>query len=95
LPRHAFTEIDYETLVLQPEAETRRLINFVGLAWSDRCLRFFESGRTVSTSSATQVRQPIYRSSLHRAEPLRAHLQPLIAALGDLVPQAAAHRAVQ
>ena len=95
LPRHAFTEIDYETLVMQPESETRRLLDFLGLDWNDRCLRFFESGRTVSTSSATQVRQPIYRSSLRRAEPLRAHLEPLIAALGDLVPQTAAHRAVQ
>ena len=95
LPRHIFTEIDYEAFVLQPEAETRRLLDFVGLAWDDRCLRFFESRRKVSTSSATQVRQPIYRSSLRRAEPLRAHLEPLIAVLGDLVPQSVAHRADQ
>jgi tetratricopeptide (TPR) repeat protein len=87
LPRRAFMEIDYEALVSQPEAETRRLLDFVGLAWNDRCLRFFESGRTVSTSSAAQVRRPIYRSSLHRTDPLRARLQPLIVALGDLVPQ--------
>lgn len=86
LPERAFTEIDYETLVADPERQTRRLLDFLGIGWSDRCLRFFDNGRTVSTSSAAQVRRPIYRSSLHRALPLRARLRPLIAALGDLAP---------
>jgi len=84
LPRQALIEVDYETLVAHPEAETRRLLEFLGLAWSDACLRFFESGRIVSTSSFAQVRQPIYRSSLRRAEQLRPQLGPLIAALGPL-----------
>jgi len=84
LPQQAFLEIDYETLVSEPQAETRRLLDFLGLAWNDDCLRFFESRRTVSTSSFAQVRQPIYRSSLQRARPLQSHLQPLIAALGEL-----------
>jgi tetratricopeptide (TPR) repeat protein len=90
LPGRVFLEIDYETLVEDPERETRRLLDFLGVAWSDRCLRFFDSDRAVGTSSAAQVRRPIYRSSLNRTLPLRTQLQPLIAALGDLAAAGAA-----
>ena len=38
LPRDRFTEVQYETLVADSEAETRRLIAFVGLDWDDECL---------------------------------------------------------
>lgn len=95
LPQQAFMEIEYETLVSEPQAATRRLLEFLGLDWHAGCLRYFESGRIVSTSSAAQVRQPIYRSSLRRAAPLRARLLPLVAALGDLAAEGdlAAHAA--
>jgi tetratricopeptide (TPR) repeat protein len=84
LPREVFLEIDYETLVLQPQAETRRLLGFLGLPWNEACLRFFENRRPISTASVTQVRRPIYRSSVGRASSLKHHLQPLIPVLGDL-----------
>jgi hypothetical protein len=86
LPRQVFLEIDYETLVSEPQTQTRRLVDFLGIPWNDACLRFFESRRKVSTASVTQVRRPIYRSSIGRARSLRRHLQPLIQELGDLVP---------
>jgi Flp pilus assembly protein TadD len=86
LPAGAFMEIDYETLVTEPHAETHRLLEFLGLPWNDACIRFFETARMVNTASFAQVRQPMYRSSIGRALPIRSHLQPLIAALGDLAP---------
>jgi len=86
LPAETFMEIDYETLVSEPRAQTRRLLDFLGLAWDDACVRFFDTPRMVNTASFAQVRQPMYRSSIGRALPLRSHLQPLIAALGDLAP---------
>jgi tetratricopeptide (TPR) repeat protein len=84
LPRDIFLEIDYETLVADPQHESRRVLEFLGLPWNDACLRFFETRRRVSTASVTQVRQPVYRSSIGRTDSLRSHLQPLIQALGDL-----------
>jgi hypothetical protein len=83
LPGRVFLEIDYEALVSEPQAETRRLVDFLGIPWNDACLRFFESRRKVSTASVTQVRRPIYRSSVGRARSLRRHLQPLIQMLGE------------
>ena len=86
LPGKVFLEIDYETLVAQPERETRRVLEFLGLPWNDACLRFFETARRVGTASFAQVRQPIYRTSIGRARSFRSHLQPLIEALGELAP---------
>jgi hypothetical protein len=81
LPAAAFLEIDYEALVLEPRTQTVRLLEFLGLPWHEPCLRFFESRRKVSTASKAQVRQPIYRSSVGRAQSVQHHLQPLITAL--------------
>ena len=33
-----FTEVEYETLIADREAETRRLVAFCGLDWDDACL---------------------------------------------------------
>jgi tetratricopeptide (TPR) repeat protein len=84
LPAENFMEVDYETLVSQPDATTRRLMEFLGLPWHEACGRFFETARTVSTASFAQVRRPIYRSSVGRSSALLAHLHPLAEALGDL-----------
>jgi tetratricopeptide (TPR) repeat protein len=85
LPARIFMEVDYETLVSEP-LETRRLVHFLGLTWSDACARFFDTRRTVHTASAAQVRRPIYRTSVGRAAPMMAHLEPLAEALGELAP---------
>ena len=87
LPNGIFMEIDYETVVSEPLDATRRLVNFLGLPWSDACLRFFETRRTVNTASLAQVRQPIYRSSVGRSGSLLRYLMPLTETLGDLAPR--------
>ncbi|MHC4769614.1 MAG: tetratricopeptide repeat-containing sulfotransferase family protein [Planctomycetota bacterium] len=74
-------EVGYEALVDNLEAESRRIIEFVGLGWDDACLRFHASGRIVRTASYEQVRQPIYRSSIGRYKRFERHLGPLLEAL--------------
>jgi tetratricopeptide (TPR) repeat protein len=86
LPEQVFMEVDYETLVSDPQTESRRLLEFLDLPWNKACARFFETSRTVNTASFVQVRRPIYRSSIGSASSLRPHLKPLIEALGDLAP---------
>lgn len=70
-------QIDYEDLVRDLEGSARRIVEFAGLAWDDACLSFHETERTVQTASATQVRQPIYETSVNRWKPYEAQLKPL------------------
>ncbi|MDG4888338.1 sulfotransferase [Mesorhizobium sp. WSM4887] len=74
----------YETLVENQEAQSRRLIDYLGLPWDDACLRFFDREGAVTTPSRWQVRQPIYKSSVRRWKNFEAEITPLIEALGDL-----------
>jgi tetratricopeptide (TPR) repeat protein len=82
LPDGVMLEVDYEDLVEDFEGTTRKMIAHCGLDWDDRCLRFHETERQVTTASATQVRQPLYRTSLQRWRPARELLEPLYAGLG-------------
>ncbi|MEP9386075.1 sulfotransferase [Mesorhizobium sp. KR9-304] len=77
-------EVRYEAMIADPEVETRRLIDRLGLPWDDACLRFNESNRTVATPSRWQVRQPVYKTSVKRWKNYEHKIQPLIEALGDL-----------
>jgi tetratricopeptide (TPR) repeat protein len=81
LPDVRILDVEYETLVRDPEPTTRAIIDFCGLDWDDRCLRFFESGRFARTLSYDQVRRPVYDESIGRAQRFVAHLAPLEASL--------------
>ena len=74
-------ELDYEALTENQEAQTRRLLDICGLPWDDACLRFHETGRSVRTASAAQVRQPLYRGSSQAWRKYEPWLGPLIDAL--------------
>jgi tetratricopeptide (TPR) repeat protein len=58
--------IQYEQLVRAQEAETRALIDFAGVPWDDRCLRFETNRRVARTASLDQVRRPLYATSVGR-----------------------------
>jgi hypothetical protein len=57
LPSERFIEVDYEDLIADREAVTRRLIAFSGLDWDDSCLSPERNERTVRTASLWQARQ--------------------------------------
>ncbi len=75
-------DVGYETLVDDLDGQTRRIIDFCGLTWDDKCLAFHASGRTVRTASYEQVRRPIYRSSIGRYKGFEPHIGPLLESLG-------------
>jgi len=81
LPAGAMLEINYEALVGDLESESRRLVDYCGLDWNERCLSFHRTERVVHTVSAAQVRQPVYASSVGRWRPYEKELGPLIEAL--------------
>lgn len=59
-------EMNYEDVVVDTEAQARRLIDFAGLPWNAACLDFHRSGRSVQTLSRWQVRQPVHSRSVRR-----------------------------
>jgi Sulfotransferase family len=83
LPEGVMLDVQYEELVADFEPQARRLLGYCGLEWDDRCLAFHETQRSVRTASATQVRQPIYGTSVGRWRPYREMLQPLLRELGS------------
>jgi hypothetical protein len=76
-------DVRYEDLVLDTRGQVERMLEFLELPWDDRCMRYYESERTVKTASIDQVRKPIYTSSIGRWKHYEQHLAPLIAALGS------------
>ena len=73
----------YERIVDDPEGEVHRLLDYCGLPFDERCLRFYENERAVRTASSEQVRQPIFREGLSQWRNYEAWLDPLKDALGD------------
>ncbi|MBI1329719.1 MAG: tetratricopeptide repeat protein [Alphaproteobacteria bacterium] len=69
--------VDYEDLVRDQEAATRKLIADCGLPWEDACLAFERNAAPSLTASAAQVRQPIYASSLGLWRQYERELAPL------------------
>jgi tetratricopeptide (TPR) repeat protein len=57
-------DISYERLVRDQENESRQLLAACGLEWEDGCLEFHRNPTVTTTASASQVRRPIYESSL-------------------------------
>jgi hypothetical protein len=87
LPAGAFLDVQYEDIVAEQETQARRMIAFCGLDWDDACIDFHKNERSIRTASKSQVRQPIYKSSVERWRPYEKFLGPLLDALGDLAPQ--------
>lgn len=82
LPEGAMLEVQYESLVGDLPAEARRILDYCGLAWDERCHDFHKTKRAVASASLIQVRKPLYRSAIGRAGAYAAQLAPLRQALG-------------
>jgi tetratricopeptide (TPR) repeat protein len=78
-------EVAYEDLVSDPEGQGRALLAAMDLVWQDQCLHSHNNAAPVATASASQVRRPIYTSSVslwRRYEPQLAPLRSRLLAAG-------------
>jgi len=75
-------EVSYEHLVSSPESSIEDLLAFCGLQAEPACFSFHKSRRAVRTASYSQVRRPMYASSVNRWRRYEKHLEPLIGILG-------------
>ncbi len=56
-------KLDYEALTINQDSETRRLIEYLGLDWDEKCLSPQNNSRRVATASNLQIRKKVYRAS--------------------------------
>ena len=76
-------EARYEDTVADLENQSRRLLEFLGLSFDKSVLEFHRTERIVKTPSASQVRQPIYSSSVEKWKEYEAFLGPLLELLKE------------
>ena len=82
LPADRFIEVDYEAVISDREAQTRRLIAFCGLDWDAACLAPEQNQRVVKSASVWQARQPAYTRSLDRWR----NYEPWLGEFRELLP---------
>jgi len=58
--------LDYDDLVRSPEPVLRKLLDYLGLDWDDRCLGFEQTENLVKTASVWQVREALHQRSSGR-----------------------------
>jgi len=78
--------VDYDELVRAPEPILRRLLDFLGLEWDERCLKFQGTGNLVKTASVWQVRGELHSRSSGRWRnyaPFIPEIQGLLNGEGD------------
>ncbi|HEX4297789.1 MAG TPA: sulfotransferase [Devosia sp.] len=77
-------DVSYERLVADPEPQSRRIVAFAGLAWTDACLSPEQATHSILTASQWQVRQPINTASVARWQRYAPWLGPMIEAMGGM-----------
>jgi tetratricopeptide (TPR) repeat protein len=78
LPPGTILAVPYEGLVVNQEAWTRKILDFLGLGWHPRCMEFHETKRPVFTASDWQVRQKVYAHSVQRWRRYEKFIAPLL-----------------
>ncbi|MAT92713.1 MAG: hypothetical protein CME59_08935 [Halioglobus sp.] len=69
---------DYADLVNDPQAQTRRLLAYLGLDWDPACGDHTRATSVVRTASVNQVRRPVYRTSLEKWRAYEQVLEPAV-----------------
>ena len=70
-------EVEYESLVAEPEGQTRILLDKLGLDFEQACLDFDQNRTPSATASAVQVREKVHTRSVNRWQNFSSQLQPL------------------
>ena len=75
-------DLDYESLTINQEDETRQLINHLDLDWDRKCLSPQNNKRRVATASNLQVREKLYQGSSQQWQ----NYQPFLNGAFDAFP---------
>ncbi len=80
-----YLPVHYEDIVDHQEATVRRMLDFIGEPFDERCLRFQENRRYARTASYAQVAEKLYGRSRFRYRHYLAQLEPVIPMLKPLI----------
>jgi tetratricopeptide (TPR) repeat protein len=78
LPPGTILDVPYEGLIADQAGWTRKILDFLGLEWDERCLDFQNTDRAVLAASDWQVRQKIYRHAVERWHNYKDFIGPLL-----------------
>ena len=67
-------DVKYEDLIKDKDSQIRKIINFCGLKWEEKCLMFHENNTPIKTMSTAQARKPIYKTSLNSFDKFKKFL---------------------
>jgi len=71
-------EVEYEALVREPEEQARRLVQALGLPWTEECAALHTADRDLMTPGAAAVREPAHTRSIGRWRPYAPWLGELL-----------------
>lgn len=71
-------ELEYETLVAEPETVGRALFTHCGINWDSSCLEFYRSEKVSRTASMLQVRRPLNSDSVAKWRRFEPYIGPLM-----------------
>jgi hypothetical protein len=82
-----FLEVRYEDMVADLEGTARRALDFLGVSWDERVLRFDEHARAKLVRSPTYaaVAKPISKGAVGRWRHYQKHLEPWLETLAPFV----------
>ena len=69
-------DLNYEKFISNPEAESKKLMEYCNLPWSERCLKFYKRKDIISnTASDVQIRKAINKDSLNKYLPYKPFIE--------------------
>jgi tetratricopeptide (TPR) repeat protein len=77
LPKGTMLEVPYESLVVEQESWTRKMLQFIDVPWDPRCIEFHATERSVMSASKWQVRQKMSNTAVGRRFRYEQFLGPL------------------
>ncbi len=75
----------YETLVADQEAQTRNLLDYLGLPFETACLKFHENRRYAPTPSYAQITEKLHDRSIGRYRHYAKQLEPYVPRLRKMM----------
>jgi hypothetical protein len=75
---HPFYALNYEDFTEAPVTESKKLFQYLDLAWDNSFLEFYKKKKPVLTASDIQIRQQIYKGSSKEWEKYKKFLKPAI-----------------
>ncbi|MDB4261704.1 sulfotransferase [bacterium] len=79
---NSYYELSYEALVASPKEHLSELLDTCGLPWQEQCLDFYKARKRVTTLSAGQVRQPLYKTSINEWQNYSSFMQNYASKVG-------------